>query len=240
MKIATILILLFICISTASGQGNTPKTVGVIYELSDCIYHYLAESSMSDNYEKSYPQHDSINEIIEGLLDKEIKKIIGMEVHKLPFSLIEISDMIRKDSLGPVSSFDMIMVITEEGITKEIGIIAPNVYVSTEITYKGRGIITGFGRRAQIYANLGVELINISNNKRMIYDLKEHILSTEGQYIAINRTMSKFFSPGENKKEFSQERIIEIERILLEMYRIQVKRIFDPYVLNQTVTQLFK
>lgn len=232
MKIITIIILLFIGISIAPGQTIAPKTVGVIYELSDCINHYLAESSMSDNYEKSYPQHDSINEIIEGLLDKEIKKIIGMEVHKLKFSLKEISDMIREDSIGPISSYDMIMVITEEGITNANGYVVK--------TYKGRGIITGFGRRAQIYANLGVELINISNNKRMIYDLKEHILSTEGQYRAINRTMSKFFSPGENKKEFSNERIIEIERILLEMYRIQVKRIFDPYVLSKTVTQLFK
>lgn len=232
MRIIAILLILLTGISSTSGQDRAIKKVGVIYELSDYIYQNHMGLTIFDNFVKTYPQEDSINVIIEGLLDQQIQRIYGLEVHKLEFSFEEINNMIKKDDMAAISSYDMIMVVLDEGLTSVNGYVV-NIH-------KGRGINTGVYKVAQIYANLGVELINLSNNKRMIYDLNNHVLDFNAQNIAIRRTKRKYFSPGEDKKELSNDRLIDIQKNLLEMYRLQVKKIFDSYVLFKTIDQLFK
>ena len=232
MKITVLLLLMFIGISSISGQENDFKRVGVIYELSDRIYQNHLGLTIFDNFEKSYPQHDSINEIIEGLLDKQLRRISGLEVYKLDFSFEEINNMIKKDSMGSISSFDIIMVVIDEGMTSVNGYVV-NIY-------KGRGVNTGISRGVQVYANLGVELINLSNNKRMIYDLKNHVLDSSAQNMATFRVKKKFFLPDDNKKHLSDERLIDLQKTLLEMYRLQVPKIFDAHVLSTSIKFLFK
>lgn len=185
-----------------------------------------------ENFVKSYPQEDSINMIIEGFLDSQLGRIRGLEVHKLEYSFKEINNMIKKDSMETISSFDMIMVVTEEGMTSMNGYI--------HVKHKGRGINTGIYKTAVIYANLGVELINLSNNKRIMYDLNNHVMDGKAQNIAIRRIKRKYFLSGENKNELSADRLIDIQKNLLEMYRLQAYKVFDADVLFKTIDELFK
>ena len=229
MRNTVILLLMFIGISSISGQENNFKKVGVIYELSDSIYqNHLG----MNNFEKSYPMEDSMNVIIEGLLDKQLRRVSGLDVHKLEFSLEEINNMIKKDSMGPISSFDMIMVIVDKGMTSAQGYMV--------IHYKGRGVITGLTTRVQVYADLGVELINLSTNKRRDYDFKNYLSVLNLPSTAIAIVKKEFFSPGENKKELSNEKLIDIQKTLLDMYRLQIDNIFDARLLARKINVLFK
>ena len=63
MKLVAILLLLLGGISSASGQGNAVKNVGVIFVLSDSIYQNHLGFTIFENFNKAYPQHDSINVI---------------------------------------------------------------------------------------------------------------------------------------------------------------------------------
>lgn len=170
--------------------------------------------------------------MIEEMLNREIRYITGLKVYKLDYSFKEIDHMIKTNATDPISAYDIIMVILDEGVTTSSGYIVN--------THKGRGVFTNFTRGITIYANLGVELINTSTNKRVIYDLKNNVLSSEGVNRAVFRYKKKFLESGESKKEISDDKLTEIQNNLLEMYQMQAKKAFDPYVLSKMVSELFK
>ena len=232
MKVTAVLLFLFPCFLSLSGQENTPRTVGVIYELSDSIHQYHVGFTIFENFEKVYPQNKGTNKMIEEMLNREIRYITGLKVYKLDYSFKEIDHMIKTNATDPISAYDIIMVILDEGVTTSSGYIVN--------THKGRGIFTNFTRGITIYANLGVELINTSTNKRVIYDLKNNVLSSEGVNRAVFRYKKKFLESGESKKEISDDKLTEIQNNLLEMYQMQAKKAFDPYVLSKMVSELFK
>ena len=233
MKILTILVLLFAGILSTSGQEKNLKNAGVIYELSDSISQKHVGLTMFENFVKSYPQHDSINIIIEELLDKEIKQINGLDVHKIEFKAAEINNMIKNKNKSAISSYDMIIII------KDLGFETYNGYLRFD--HEGRGLNSGFLRRAEIYANLGVELINTSNGKRKNYDFYHNLnYDFEWHSNAVVRTKRNFFSRGENKKELSDEQLIDIQENLLEMYRLQIEELFNEEYFPRTVSELFE
>ena len=233
MKIPSILLLIFTCISSTSGQERNLKNVGVIYELADSISQKHVGLTMFENFVKSYPQHDSINIIIEELLDKEIKQINGFDVHKIAFNEAEINNMIKKKKKSAISAYDMIMII------KDLGFTTYNGYLPFE--HEGRGLNSGSLRRAEIYANLGVELINISNGKRRNYDFYHNLnYDFEWHSNAVVRIRRNYFSRGENKKELSDEKLIDMQENLLEMYRLQIKELFNEENFFTTVSELFE
>lgn len=230
MKIVAILLLMFIGILTTSGQENSIKNVGVIYALSDSLYHNHLGFTIFENFNKSYPQHDSINVIIKGLLTEEIHKVKGFKACTLDFSVDELRDMIENHDLSPVAAYDIIMVVKDAGTTTTRG------YQSWR--NKGRGINTEARNIAKIYANLDVELLNTSNGIIKAYDL--HSQNFEFRSKALVRIRKKYFSPGENRKELSNEKLTDIQENLMEMYRMQAKVLFDNDQFYKTVSKLFK
>ena len=230
MKLVAILWLMVMGISSASGQENAVKNVGVIFVLSDSIYQNHLGFTIFENFNKAYPQHDSINVIIKGLLNKEIKEIKGFNACTIDFSVNEIRDMIENHNFSPVSAYDIIMIVKDVGTTTTRG------YQSWR--NKGRGINTEARNIAKIYANLGVELLNTSNGVTKAYDLYSQ--SYELRNKAIVRIKKKYFSPGENRKELSNKKLTDIQDNLMEMYRLQAKVLFDNDQFYKTVSKIFK
>lgn len=230
MKIAAILFLMFIGISNTSGQENAIKNVGVIYVLSDSIYQNHLGFTIFENFNKSYPQNDSINVIIEELLNEEIHKIKGFNACAIDFTVDEIRDIVENHDFSPISAYDIIMIVKDVGTTTTRG------YLSW--SNKGRGINTEARNIAKIYANLGVELLNTSNGIIKAYSLYSQ--SYELRNKAIVRIRKKYFSPGENRKELSDEKLTDIQENLMEMYRLQAKVLFNNDQFYKTISKLFK
>ena len=236
MKIASILFLLYIGFSPVFGQDKDFKKVGIVYDLCDSIYQNHVGLIGSNVSVKSYPQDANLNLIIEGFLDNEIKNINCLEVHKLEFSAEDIYCMMVRNDLSPVSSYDMIMVVKDVGISVVYPILPYGYYTNN---YRGRGIITFITNKAQIYANLGVELINTSNGRSRTYHLDDDLSGSEWRLKALLRTKPNYFSNDENKKELSNEKILDIQKYLVEMYRLQVFELFYGDRLYRTVFELF-
>lgn len=236
MKINIILFLILVISLQAFGQEKKIKNVGVIYNLSDSIYHHNRGITVFSNFKKVYPQADSLNIIIENQLDNEIKKLGFLNVDKLEYSTKEVRKMI-KDSENTFSSYDMIMIIDDVGTPSHDGY----VYVPA---FMGRGILTsGPNRNATVYANLGVTLINPSNGKVrdysynfMIKKVHDSIASQKGY----GRLKKKFFEKSSDKRKMlSKNQIIEIHKDLLDMYKMQTEGLFKNKIYKKKVFNLF-
>ncbi len=231
MKLTAIALMIMAALPIAAQEGGATK-VGLIYDLSGYIYHKHVAFLQTDNFDKYYEQDDSLNVVFEGLIDKKISEIEGLEVERLDFfGYEEIDNIVKNRRNHQLDRFDMLIVVHDAGV------IAPGRYET--LHFKGRGISSNYEEGVMIYGNLRIEVINMSNRQRGSFDIDEHA-DEDLRYKAVRRVLKNFYEVGQHKGDLREDQLATIHQHFSEMYRLQIGHLLAEDRLGKEVESVMQ